>query len=373
MSSSETDRTKDIKDVIGDILDVVEQEREREIILRRHGLDGDKETLEQVGELLGITRERVRQLEKAIMSRLKRYIGDDRIPSILSLDKQMVRTLSEMGRIARQDKFFDTFLGHAATPAERTHMTFIAQLAPSLTFINENDNYYQSLGVKDYGDERKICDNIDMIVSTIKNHGKPLTTDQLHEVLSFEHPDHIKALARTSKKLTSLNGKWGLADWPSINPKNIRDKIVVIMKQIGQPMHFNDIAQAVKNSKFKRTNVTPEAIHNELIKDDRFVLIGRGIYALDAWGYGKGTVADIIADVIKSSKEPMHRDDIVEKVLKKRQVKEATVLLNLQTKPQFKRVSKFVYDLAGEEGGEVLSSKSESKDLAEVSKQEANN
>lgn len=92
--------------------------------------------------------------------------------------------------------------------------------------------------------------------------------------------------------------------------------------------------------------MTTQAIHNELIKDGRFVLIGRGIYALKEWGYSKGTVSDIIAQVLKTAGEPMHRDEIVKKVLEKRQVKETTVLLNLQSKPQFKRTKKATYGLA---------------------------
>src|SRR5665811_1662001 len=101
-----------------------------------------------------------------------------------------------------------------------------------------------------------------------------------------------------------------------------------------------------RDSSFKRKDVTTQAIHNELIKDPRFVLIGRGIYALDTWGFDKGTVSDIIADVLKSSPEPLHRDEIVKRVLKSRQVKETTVLLNLQSKPEFKRVAKATYRLA---------------------------
>ena len=111
-------------------------------------------------------------------------------------------------------------------------------------------------------------------------------------------------------------------------------------------MHFSDIAEKIKESDFKRKDVTQQAIHNELIKDKRFVLIGRGIYALDNWGYKKGTVSDIIADVLKKAGEPLHRDEIVKRVLKSRQVKETTILLNLQSKPEFKRVAKATYSLA---------------------------
>lgn len=108
-------------------------------------------------------------------------------------------------------------------------------------------------------------------------------------------------------------------------------------------MHFADIAKSIKDSSFKRNNVTTQAIHNELIKDSRFVLVGRGIYALSSWGYERGTVSDIIEKVLKDSPIPLHRDEIVRRVLKDRQVKETTVLLNLQSKPQFKRVAKATY------------------------------
>jgi DNA-directed RNA polymerase delta subunit len=111
-------------------------------------------------------------------------------------------------------------------------------------------------------------------------------------------------------------------------------------------MHFNEIAKTIKNSDFKRKNVTTQAIHNELIKDDRFVLIGRGIYALKEWGYSKGTVADIITKVLQEAGQPLHRDEIVKRVLKSRFVKETTILLNLQGKTQFKRVAKATYDVA---------------------------
>src|SRR6185295_3243721 len=139
---------------------------------------------------------------------------------------------------------------------------------------------------------------------------------------------------------------WGLIKWPMVNPKNIRDKIYVILYEHKKPMHFSEIAKAIKGSDFKRKDVTTQAIHNELIKDKRFVLIGRGIYALREWGYKQGTVADVIAEVLKKEGGPLHRDEIVRRVLKSRQVKETTILLNLQGKSQFKRVAKATYDLS---------------------------
>lgn len=335
----------DIKKSTKEILETIERDREREIISRRFGLYDRKETLEQIGELLGITRERVRQLEKAILIRLKIAAEKD-LPHITAVEKEFVKHLSEMGRASRVSELAAK-IGESGDDRDKAHVAFLATLAPNLTVLDENDDYYQAVAIKEYYDEKQLKDRVAEVVKTIKEHGTPVTISELHGKLNgFEHPEHVRALASISKKLANLKDQWGLVKWPLVNPKNIRDKIYVILQEQNSPMHFSEIAGKIKDSDFKRKDVTTQAIHNELIKDGRFVLIGRGIYALKEWGYQKGTVADIITKILKKNKEPMHRDDIVREVLKSRQVKETTILLNLQGKPQFKRVAKATYELA---------------------------
>lgn len=341
-------KTLDIKQVTKDILETIDRDREREIISRRFGLYDRKETLEQIGELLGITRERVRQLEKAILVRLKMAAEKGELPHVAQVEKDFIKHLSEMGRVARVSDLA-LKVSKAGDDRDKAHAAFLAALAPNLTVLDENDFYFQAVAIKEYFDDKKLKTAVDAIVKTIKEHGTPVTIPELHEMTSgYEHPDHVRALASVSKLLAHLKDQWGLLKWPLVNPKNIRDKIYVILQEQEKPMHFSEISGKIKDSDFKRKDVTTQAIHNELIKDSRFVLIGRGIYALKEWGYAKGTVSDIIIKILKKSKEPMHRDDIVREVLKSRQVKETTILLNLQGKPQFKRVAKATYALAEE-------------------------
>lgn len=338
-----TETSLDIKGAVKSVLDGIEREREREIIARRFGLYDRKETLEQIGELLGITRERVRQLEKAILIRLK-MIAEDGQEDIAKVEKEFIKHLSEMGRVARV-KDLSEKVKSGADARDHAHVAFVAELAPHLSLVDENDHYHQTVGLAEHHDTVKIKKNIDTVLDTIKKHGEPVTINDLHDKLSFEHPSHVEALARSSKHVANLKDKWGLTKWPTVNPKNIRDKIYAILSENGKPLHFSKVAEAIKSSDFKRRDVTQQAIHNELIKDSRFVLIGRGIYALKEWGYNSGTVADIITEILKKE-GPLHRDEIVRKVLKKRQVKETTILLNLQGKPQFKRVARATYGLA---------------------------
>ncbi len=335
------DYAETIREAINNSLAIIEQEREKEIISRRYGLNGHKETLEQIGEMLTITRERVRQLEKAILIRLRIAAEENRISKLAPAEKIMIRNLTEMGRVARTSELAKKILGRNANETEKAQFNFIAEISPSLTVVSENDKYHNSIGIAEYGDEKTIRNKIDEITNIIKSNKQAMSLDELDAKLDYEHPSYIEAIASLSKQLSSLNGQWGLSKWPTVNPKNIRDKIYVVLEENKEPMHFSAIAEAISKSDFRRKNVTVQAIHNELIKDQRFVLIGRGIYALDSWGYEKGTVSDIITRILKEAgSEGLSRKEIVKQVLRRRKVKETTVLLNLQNKQLYKRVGR---------------------------------
>jgi DNA-binding CsgD family transcriptional regulator len=329
--------------IVQSILQSIDREREREIIARRYGLFDRKETLEQIGELLGITRERVRQLEKSVMTKL-RMTGAE-LPHVPEVETALLATLATIGGSARITTLSDRLTAEN-TRADQSRLAFLAELCPEISVINEDDSHFQAAGTARTHDTAAMKKEIASIVDTIKKAGAPISVADMTERAGLPSAEYATALASISKQLATLNNRWGLVRWPTVNPKNIRDKIYVILSENKKHMHFNEIAQAIKASDFKRKDVTTQAIHNELIKDKRFVLIGRGIYALKEWGYRKGTVADIISDVLREAKKPLHRDEIVQLVLKSRFVKETTILLNLQSKSQFKRVAKATYELS---------------------------
>ncbi len=336
---------KQIEEAVKSILASIEREREREIVARRYGLFERRETLEQIGELLGITRERVRQLEKAVVAKLRDAAKAGTLPGIKEIDQTLVTVLEGEGNVARISNLVKHLTGEAGTRLDQSRVAFLADLAPSISLVPDNDHYHQAAAITKVHDEKAVQKHVGKLVDAIKSLGEPKPIEEITKVSGHDDPKHAAALSSTSKHLATLGGVWGLVKWPTVNPKNIRDKIYVVLQQSGKHMHFNEIAEAIKDSEFKRKDVTTQAIHNELIKDKRFVLIGRGIYALKEWGYKRGTVADIIADVLKEAGEPLHRDEIVKQVLKSRYVKETTILLNLQGKDQFKRVAKATYAL----------------------------
>ena len=182
MNNAET-----ITKAISSSLSIIEQEREREIISRRFGLNGHKETLEQIGEMLSITRERVRQLEKAILIRLRIAAEEGKIADLAPAEKLIIRNLTEMGRIARASDLAKRILGHEANTIDKANFSFLGEISPALTIVAENDKYHNAIGIAEYGDEKTIRAKVDEIVAIVKANKKPITIDELDEKLNCPH------------------------------------------------------------------------------------------------------------------------------------------------------------------------------------------
>ncbi len=142
--------------------------------------------------------------------------------------------------------------------------------------------------------------------------------------------------------------EWGLSAWPEITPRGVKDKAYLVTKKHGEPLHFREIAEKINETKFDHKTAYPQTVHNELIKDGRFVLVGRGIYALKEWGYNPGTVLEVIKTILKKNGGTMTRDDIMKEVMKKRKVRRNTIVLNLQNSKYFEKIDAKTYRLLGE-------------------------
>ena len=167
------------------------------------------------------------------------------------------------------------------------------------------------------------------------------------EELEKNNKDVFASCIGISKEIQkNPEGKYGLRNWLEINPRGIKDKAYLVLKKKEEPLHFTQIASLIEETVFSnQKKVHTATVHNELIKDNRFILVGRGLYALKEWGYETGVVKDIILKSLKQAKRPLTKDEIVDKVLKQRFVKENTVLLNLQNRQYFVRDEKGRYNI----------------------------
>lgn len=325
------------------ILKTLRRDRDRQIIARRFGFDlSAKQTLEEIGRSFGITRERVRQIEKTTLAK----ISSQNLPEVRQAGELIRQHLESQGGIA-QIEAISSKLG-ASQPAEQAYIVFLATLAPEIAVIEEDDQLRAALSIAETLPAAHVRAVVRDLVKTAQTLGKPAPLAQLGQAITPALPTKtLQNIALIAKKLAHHDNHWGLISWPEVNPKSIRDKTYLVLSKQGKPMHFSEISDHIKSSNFTRRDVTVQAVHNELIKDSRFILIGRGIYALAEWGYTPGTVADIINEVLREE-SPLHKDEIVKRVLKRRQVKTTTIILNLQEKDQFVRVTKATYKLKGQ-------------------------
>jgi hypothetical protein len=337
--TTKTDLTYNYKHAVEQILKELRRDRDRQIISRRFGFGmSRRQTLEKIGSDFDITRERVRQIEKAAISKM-RASGSADVTHASELLREVV---AGAGGVALA---VDVAVTLGANENDTPYIVFLAMLSPGIELVGEDDDLRQAITLSPIYGRPQVTALIAEVVKTIKDYGKPITLSKLAAKLpsELEHST-LEQLMRISKKLANFDNKWGLVTWPEVNPKSIRDKTYLVLSRHGRPLHFSEIAKHVRGLGSAKRDVTVQAVHNELIKDHRFILIGRGIYALAEWGYTPGTVAEIIASVLREE-QPLHKDEIVRRVLMKRQVKTTTIILNLQEKEQFQRTAKATYKL----------------------------
>jgi DNA-directed RNA polymerase delta subunit len=329
----------DYKSAVEQILQELRRDRDRQIIARRFGFGmSRRQTLEKIGNDFDITRERVRQIEKAAITKMRA----SRASEVARAEELLRSIVAESGGI-----MLTTQVAYSLGAPENDvpYIVFLALLATSVELIEEDDDLRQALTLAPIYSRSQVIQLIAEAIKTIKDYSKPITLAKLRSKLPSElDAVTLEQLMLVSKKLAHFDGKWGLITWPEVNPKSIRDKTYLVLSRHGRPLHFSEIAKHVRGLGANKRDVTVQAVHNELIKDQRFILIGRGIYALAEWGYTPGTVAEIISGVLREE-QPLHKDEIVRRVLMKRQVKTTTIILNLQEKEQFQRTAKATYKL----------------------------
>lgn len=326
--------------------------READVLARRAGLrNKPSETLAHIGDQLKVTRERVRQIEAQARKKLAAIAGDEPLAGIISLATGLVR---ERGGAVSEEALHRSFLPEAQqTMTGKASLTLVLELAPDLRF-NSGDRATRPFYSVSTAHDRAVTQLQPILVEALKATKEPRGGVELHGMLTEQPPEGIsyllsEALVESALEIGTAfvptSGKWGLAAWPEINPRNIREKTLFMLREVKTPMHFKDITERIRAAKFDDKKVTTQAVHNELINGDEFVLIGRGIYALGEWGYLPGTVADVIAEVLKKAAGPVEREAVVEAVLKQRHVSRNTILINLQDKHHFTRVGKTAYRL----------------------------
>lgn len=357
-------------------------ERERDVLIRRFGLHGGvKETLEEIGKIHKLTRERIRQIETSSIKRLRQLenLGD----YLSGLKNVIINLLEEHGGLMEKEYLFNNLVNFSIGAGKKDeneirhkrHFDFLIsrllhdefeEISNSQLFKESFKLKYQSLEhlealagelLEKIKEAKKIFITEDLInlskeLNVYKNHedkfnrpgnidiSSALSNDLFKEKSEVINNNKVVySILQAAKKIEQNKfGYWGLDDWREIKPKTINDKIYLILKNSGRPKHFAEIAEKINQVGFDKKKANAATVHNELILDEKYILVGRGLYGLKEWGYQKGTVAEVIKKVMVESGRPLSREEIINKVLEQRMVKRATINLVLMNREKFEIV-----------------------------------
>ena len=313
-------------------------ERALDVIVNRFGLgsDAERKTLESIGQRYGITRERVRQIENAALNTLRK---SDSYGAHETAFTELANYIKKLGGVVAEDEL----LGSLAKDNEtQNHIHFHLVLADHFQDHREDDVFKKRWSVDDatalrvhnalqnlysgLSTEELLSEN--ELMARFLKHLKDITED-------YRNDEIVKRWIRLSKKIDKNPlGEWGKADSKNVKTRGVKDYAYLMMRNHGSPMHFREVAQAISKTFNKKCHSA--TCHNELIKDPRFVIVGRGIYGLKEWGYKEGVVRDVIADILKKEGS-MGKEEVVDRVMKERYVKRNTILVNLQNPKYFKK------------------------------------
>lgn len=320
------------------------QDRAFDVIVNRYGLGSDieRKTLEEIGQKYGITRERVRQIENTALGLIKK---SQEFKSEQSTFDELKKVIKEMGAVIVEEDLLkslakdketqnhihlhlvlgDSFIKHKEDEVFRSRWTIDTDLSD--TIHGALETLYKGLS-----DEELISES--EVVSRFLDHLKDISNE-------YKNDELARRWLGISKKISKNPlGEWGRIDSSNVRTRGIRDYAYLVMRKHGSPMHFKEVAKAISETFSKKTHVA--TTHNELIKDDRFILVGRGIYALKEWGYKPGIVRDVIKEILKKE-GALSKEDVIDRVMKERYLKKNTILVNLQNPKYFKKNKNGLY------------------------------
>ena len=336
--------TKEIKEVLTFKPSAVARElllavadRARQIMKKRYGLEAKEPlTLEAIGQGYGITRERVRQIEEFTLKAIKKSSAFAKIGDVLN---ELQSVMEQYGGVVHEQEFLN-HVSHDQVTQNQVH--FLLVLGDAFFKLRESDDLHPRWTTDDdlakavHASLKNLCQNLSENDLLPENEIIAAFLKSLHSDIKPEQGEkHAKNWLKLSKEVgQSPIGEWGLTSSPNVRVRGIRDYAFLVMRKHGSPMHFTEVAKAISSTFNHKAN--PATCHNELIKDKRFVLVGRGMYALAEWGYTQGIVRDVIRQVLKKQ-GPLTQADVITQVMKERYVKPNTVLVNLKNPKHFKK------------------------------------
>lgn len=330
------------------VTEVVESlpKRTRHVLVRRFGLrNGRHETLEAIGKDHDITRERVRQIES---DGLKQLARPETLEKLAPAFQYLEDHFSAYGRVRGEEQALNHLAGESHPHPKRQAVLFLLTLGEPFQRGAEDSQCHAHWHTSQEAEEKARALIARLVSHFTQSQRQPIAQSTLLDITRAHEPlpeQVIYSYLDISKRIAkNAFGEYGLAEWPEISPRGVRDKAYLVLKRAQKPLHFEAITDLINQAVFDARKAFVQTVHNELIKDERFVLVGRGIYALAEWGYAPGTVRDVLETILRQ-RGPLGKEEIIKEASQRRLVKANTIVLNLQNPKFFVRLEDDRYTL----------------------------
>ena len=273
--------------------------KSRNILIARFGLNGDKpKTLEAIGKTLGITRERVRQIEAISFNKLKESRKSQSTQKILEiLSEIMIKQGGFLGIKGFEKNIFKRDM----TLLQENQLKIILNSNQKLYYRKDNGNFD---GIWYFKSSEKNLKKINGVYECLLNYFETnkslMKLSSLVEIVSASdfctaarenslfNDEYAKNRLETILsigKLTGLNllNEWGLKSWKLIKPSGARERAYLIFKKYQRPLHFREVTELINKDFDLKKPAIPETVCNAVIHFDEFVAVEYGIYALVEW------------------------------------------------------------------------------------------
>jgi hypothetical protein len=347
-------KLQNLAGLIDTMLSKLKNERAVNIIKLRFGLeDGKIYTLEEIGQKEGVTRERIRQIQKKELVRFKKINNKD----LTIINFLLTNWLLSRYGVVDEQEVDDYFL----------KLGIKNYKGAAIMLLSENLKIIRSIrkkGIKIYYpisefDINKIISKVEEVLT--KTH-KALTLETIRKEIGIKKEyvvlnknyscilsEHIlKKLFKLVPTINEISVEGDKLYTLHTNrfffPQYWSDVIYKTVKNYNKPLHFTEIAEKVNDLNVFNKQIDVRRVHAILIDDKRFAHTGvRGAYGLTEWGIRKEMLPDLIKECMNKAGFPLYLDQILHYVSKYKYTKRANVHACLYGNKQFYRLNNGSY------------------------------
>jgi hypothetical protein len=324
-------------------------DRSRQIVCARYGFDGRPQTLEEIAQCHGVTRERIRQ----IIAKAERSLAvADQRAHVQPYVDSASRLADQMGSLLSSDELRREL--PRALPLGALDPCLAGQLlcaiSPSLVWLRgegalvlASAPYRRLRSLR--AELRRILAASDVSIPASEVVARFVNAHLFDDERTIEDAFAIACL-RTDPEVELKDGHVTLARGYSASRK---ERAIEALRVLGEPSSFDAILVEVNRGRREDERMARRNLAACLNWDrDAFVRVGRGVYGLAEWGLpDDGCVANAICRVLAEGGGTLTYDEIAKGVLSTWRVREGTIQAALSLDERIERIGRGLYTLRG--------------------------